>query len=186
MKPCHPSAECQRSDQLPISLNPSRPQDNLPQPQKLTVSPDAWASRGCCCLALLWMGCVPLPSANSPLRAGNTLWRTWETHLKGLGGWVSLWLRGLRYLLPRVVAGPSDKQDKRSRACFVAVPLMTANVRGQRCCTFSVRYCRRGVVFVFFFFFSPNAQAEFRLPDDFAPLTVSLSMTKLSRTIKCS
>lgn len=28
------------------TLNPSCPQDNLPQPQKLTISPNAWALRG--------------------------------------------------------------------------------------------------------------------------------------------
>lgn len=29
------------------TLNPSFPQDNLPQPQKLTISPDTWALTGC-------------------------------------------------------------------------------------------------------------------------------------------
>ena len=76
----------------------------------------------------------------------------WEMHLKGLGGLVLLWLRGLYYLLQWVVAGPSDKPDKLPRACFVGLPLMTVDVRGQQYCTFGMRCCRKGVVLFFFLF----------------------------------
>lgn len=133
------------------TLNPSFPQDNLPQPQKLTISPDTWALRGCLWLGLPQIVCALLASTKSPIRTGNTLWCVWEMHLKGLGGLVLLWLRGLYYLLQWVVAGPSDKPEELPRACFVGVPLTTVDIRGQQYCTFGMRYCRKGVVIFLFF-----------------------------------
>lgn len=90
-----------------------------PSPQMLGVN------RVFIWLVLLQIGCALLASTNSP---SHRNWQhplvVWEMHLKRLGGWVLLHLKGFHCLLHWVVTGPSDKPDKLPKASFVHVPLM--------------------------------------------------------------
>lgn len=124
-----------------------------PQPQKLTVSPDAWALRESLWLVLLGIGCaftrfykLSYQSWKHPFGAcGKCAWKGWEAWSCSCSG-----REGYTTCCSGVVPGP----DKLPRAGFVGVPLMTVDVRGQQHCMFAMRYCRKGVVIFLLFFIS--------------------------------